>query len=192
MRIGIDLDGVNISFVDGCNVIRKKNGESPYVEGTWAFYEKNGMTGADFKAWCDKAADEGLLFGNDPYPGAVEAVRRIRDLGHTIVIITDRTFGSTPKVSQDLTVKWLNKHGYEFDELHFDADKTAYRVDMMVEDKLENYDALVAAGVDAYLIDRVWNQVPGGDGRKRITDITEFADMVEVVTELGYADLALV
>lgn len=192
MRIGKDLDGCNVGFIEGVNEIRRSQGEEEFTPGIWHFYRALGMTDQDWVAWCNKAADDGLLFNHEPYPGAVDAFRRIKRMGHTVVVVTDRTFGRTPQVSQKITREWLNYHRFEYDELHFDADKTRYDLDMMVEDKLENYDALVDAGVDAYLIDRPWNQVPGGDARKRIKDMSEYADIVALVTEQGYADLSLV
>jgi hypothetical protein len=192
MRIGWDLDGVNYGFIEGCNDIRRSQGEPEFTPGVWYFYREVGMTDEDWVAWCHKAADDGLLFNHPPLPGAVDAFRRVKRLGHTNVVITDRAFGRTPQVSQKITTGWLNTERFEYDELYFDKDKTKYDVDMMVEDKLENYDALIDAGVDAYLIDRPWNQITGGDARKRISDVSEFADMVALVTEQGYADLSLV
>jgi uncharacterized HAD superfamily protein len=76
-----------------------------------------------------------------------------------------------------------------YDELHFTADKTSANCDFFIEDKLENYDALILAGVKAYLLNRPWNQVPGGDGRNRINDISEYVDAVAEATQKGYADL---
>jgi hypothetical protein len=192
MRVGWDLDGCNYGFIEGCNVIRRSQGEPEFTPGSWHFYREVGMDDTDWLNWCHKAADDGLLFSHPPFEGAVDAFRTVKRLGHTNVIITDRTFGRTPEVSQKITRNWLGENRFEYDELWFDADKTKYDVDMMVEDKLENYDALVDAGVDAYLIDAPWNRVKGGDARQRIKDITEFADAVSLVTAQGYADLSLV
>jgi hypothetical protein len=55
---------------------------------------------------------------------------------------------------------------------------------MFVEDKLENYDALDAAGVEVYLINRKWNFVDGdGDNRRRIRHVGQYADIVQQRTE---------
>lgn len=186
MRVGVDLDGCNIDFIEGCNAIRERNGEELFVPGAWDFYTKVGMSDADFVAWCNKAADDGQLFSNPPVPGAIEANRRIADLGHEIIFITDRSFGNHRFVSQELTHNWLNKWGFIYDYVMFSADKTCVETDIFVEDKLENYDALIEAGTLCCLIDKSWNQDPelgNQDGRYRIKDISEFADIVEAATD---------
>jgi uncharacterized HAD superfamily protein len=111
-------------------------------------------------------------------------------MGHEIVIITDRSFGKTPEVSHNLTVEWLRQHNIYYDELIFSADKTCSPTDLFVEDKLMNYDALVAAGTKTYLINRPWNLVDGGDARNRIDRIEQYGDAVAEVTRNGFADLS--
>jgi putative intracellular protease/amidase len=191
MRVGFDLDGCNINFQDGCNIHLETEGHPfRFREGVWNFFEEHGWTTTEFVMFCNRAADAGVLFNTDPYPGAPEAFERIARLGHELIIITDRSFGSTPAVSERITTEWLARHGYEYDELIFSADKTVVPTDVFVEDKLQNYDALVAAGTDCYLIDRPWNQVPGGDARKRIKDMSEYADIIEEITARGFVDLS--
>src|SRR5690606_33248051 len=111
-------------------------------------------------------------------------------MGHEIIIITDRAWGTDPMNSQRNTIEAFARAGIEYDELIFSADKTVGNVDMMVEDRLSNYDDLINTGVDAYLINRGWNKVEGGDARKRINSVVDFADIVEEVTERGYVDLS--
>lgn len=133
--------------------------------------------------------DAGYIFSGDVRPNAVEAVNRVADLGHEIVIITDRFFGADPKASHVATEIWLAEHGIPYHELHFTPNKLYVPTDTFVEDKLENYDALVAGGVKAYLINRAWNAVEGGDARERINDVSEYADAIELMTSDGFADL---
>lgn len=199
MRVGFDLDGVLYDF--GNSVRRyldsigrvygfKDGAEEPHH---WDFYEYWGMDRHEFKQICDDGADAGYVFCGGTRPSAVESVRRVRDLGHEVIIITDRQFGSTPSVSHEHTRNWLAEHGIEHDELHFSADKTIVPTDLFVEDKLENYDALIAAGTPCFLINRAWNQVEGGDARSRINDISEYADAIEHMTKAQkYLDLSFV
>jgi len=109
-------------------------------------------------------------------------VQLVKELGHDVVIITDRRFGSSPEVSQKNTYEWLAQHNIPYDELWFSADKTVVRTDMFVEDKIENYDALEKAGTDVYLINRAWNYIEGGDNRKRIPSVSVYAGIVELKT----------
>lgn len=193
MRIGWDVDGPQHGFIENVNRIRRMLGQEEFKEGTWHFYRELGMTDADWVAWCNDAADMGELFKDPPLEGAVEAMQRSKELGHTNVVITDRSFGKTPRVSEELTHAWFEEHYSGLvDEIWFGADKTVVRTDMFVEDKLENYDALIDAGTDCYLIDKPWNRVKGGDMRNRIKNISEYQYAIELVTDRGYADLPLV
>lgn len=191
MRIGFDLDGPVHGFIERCNEIRMAQGESQFAIGKWHFYRDVGMTDADWVAWCNKAADEGHLFTAPPLPGAVESMRRVKEMGHTVVVATDRSFGSLPVVSEKLTHQFLETY-FEglYDEVHFGPDKTKYNLDMMVEDKWENFIDLLNVGTDAYLISKPWNAF-GGVHRNRIADITEFADIVEDYTISNYIIEAL-
>ncbi len=184
LRIGFDLDGVLYDFGNSVRRYLNSIGREYGFKGDaaephhWDFYEYWGMERDEFTQICHSGVDAGYIFSGPARDNAAESVRRVAELGHEIVIITDRQFGRVPTNSHRATEEWLAAHGIEYDELWFSADKTIAHTDMFVEDKLENYDALVNRGVDCYLINRAWNLVPG-DNRKRINDISEYADAVE-------------
>lgn len=141
----------------------------------------------EFKQLCHDGVDAGYIFQGDVRPNAVESVRRVAELGHEVIIITDRQFGTLPENSHNATCEWLAQHGIEYDELVFSADKTAVHTDFFVEDKRENYDALRKGGVACYLITRDWNvdeKYGLKDGRCRINDIKDYADTIELYTRL--------
>jgi hypothetical protein len=189
LRIGIDLDGCAYNFGDSVQRYLEHIGlghlwkSGPTPTPYWEFYKDWDWTSAQFVKFCNDGADAGFIFCGPAREGAVEAIKRIKDLGHIIVIITDRAFGTTAEVSQNNTRNWLAEHKIPYDELHFSRDKTIVPTDMFVEDKLENYDALVAAGTEAYLINRPWNLVDPNDNRMRISSISEFASWVELKTQ---------
>ena len=196
MRVGFDLDGVLYDFGNSVrryldSIGRPYNFHADKDEPhTWDFYEHWGMDRTEFVQVCHDGVDAGFIFSGPARPNAAEAVRRVSNLGHEIIIVTDRFFGSKPANSHVATKEWLEQHGIEWDELVFSPDKCCVSTDMFVEDKLENYDHLVANGVDTYLITRDWNKVEGGDARKRITDVLDYAEAVERVTAQGFADLS--
>ena len=183
MRIGIDLDGVCFDFADSLRrylYATQQNGNLTISEGEpnqWDFYHDWGLSVEEFVQMCHDGADAGYVFRGDCRDMAPSAINFIKSLGHTIHIITDRQFGTYPAVSHRNTREWLEQHDIKYDTLTFSADKTAVKTDMFIEDKLENYDALVSAGVDCYLVDRPWNQ-DAGDNRKRIKSIQEFATII--------------
>jgi FMN phosphatase YigB (HAD superfamily) len=198
MRVGFDLDGVLYDF--GASVRRymesiglkygwKDNGAEPH---TWNFFEYWGMSPKDFVQLCHDGADAGFIFCGDIRPNAAAAVNIVKKQGHEVVIITDRSFGTTPQVSETHTKLWLKQHGIPYDELHFSPDKTIVPTDIFVEDKLENYDAITAAGTECWLINRPWNSEGDPDDRNRINDIMDYVAKVEDMSrrrfEAGFAD----
>lgn len=62
----------------------------------------------------------------EPLPGAVEKIRELRAKGHYIIIQTARNMatrngnvGQVIKHIGKITLDWLEKHGVEYDEIHF-------------------------------------------------------------------------
>lgn len=186
LRVGFDVDGVLFNFADSCrrylvhlgmgHLWKSSENLTPY----WNWYREWGWSDDDFINFCNDGADAGFIFCGPAREGAAEAVQRVKALGHEVVIITDRQFGSVPEVSHNNTKRWLYEHEIPYDELHFSADKTCVPTDMFVEDKIDNYDALHSAGTDVYLINRAWNLQD--DHRVRIDDALEYAGMVEART----------
>lgn len=198
MRIGFDLDGCLYDF--GNSVRRyldsigreygfKDDQPEPHC---WNFFEYWHMTGAEFKKVCDDGVDAGFVFSGPARPNASEAVNRVADMGHEIIIVTDRFFGSDPENSHRATEVWLAEHGIPYHELHFTANKLIVPTDCFVEDKWENFVALTEGGVDAYLINRPWNIANIPKHPRRINDISDYADVIELITANGYTDLAFI
>jgi len=62
----------------------------------------------------------------EPLPGAVERLRELRAAGHVVIITTARHMATCEanvgKVLQRVgrtTLEWLDRHGFEYDEIHF-------------------------------------------------------------------------
>lgn len=143
----------------------------------WNFYEDWGWDGKQFVDFCNAGADAGFIFTGPARPNAAESVKAVKGMGHEIVIITDRTFGSSPEVSKGHTLEWLDEHGIVYDEIHFSANKAIVPTDIFVEDKPENYTALAMAGTKVWMVNRTWNRhFPASN---RIADISEYPAKVE-------------
>lgn len=174
MRVGFDLDGVIYDF-------RKAQSEYEVARGNagctleracdhWNYFEGWGWSVDQWLAAYAEGVDAGhILWTGAPLPGARGAFWALRDAGHTIHIVTDRSVGANP---QGATRAWLARHGFEYDSLTFSRDKTVARVDVFIEDRLENADALNAAGIPCYLINRPWNRRQ--DDRLRVDTLAEF------------------
>ena len=182
MRVGVDLDGVCYDFAASvreylCNHVGSHDPAVCTDPQRWEFYEDWGLDLSAFLDTFHAGVDAGVIFSHgDPHPNVAEAFSVIKSAGHSVHIITDRAIGS-PGASEAATAKWLHRHGLGFDSLTFSADKTVVDVDVMVEDKLSNSDALEAAGVTTYLLKREWNR-HGWDGRRTVLDLLHFAEVI--------------
>lgn len=189
MIIGYDFDGVG--YVFGNSVRNYLNtigiGVPPATDEfckSWDFYEFWGMTREEFDKHCDDGVDAGYVFAPGrglTRPNFFESIMRVKSMGHTVIGITHRWQGS-PGMAERNTMQWIGRYKNFFDDIVFSADKTSVKTDMFVEDNMGNYDKLVAAGTDAYLINRPWN-APYEDDRKRIGDISDFTAAVAARTE---------
>ena len=62
----------------------------------------------------------------EPLPGAAQSLRELRSAGHYIIILTARNMatcdGNLGKVMKNvgkITLDWLERYGFEYDEIHF-------------------------------------------------------------------------
>lgn len=184
LRVGWDNDGVLHNFRGGvCDYL--DTFEHPWKHtredtGGWSFFEDWGMTLADFKKVCDDGVDAGFIFNNNVRPDAVMSVNTVKFMGHYNVMITDRQFGSTPEASHRRTFEWIADNHLMIDEVHFSADKTIVATDIFVEDKWENFEALMKVGTPCYLISRPWNAF-GGPHPNRIRDVSDYPAKVQAL-----------
>lgn len=175
MRFGFDCDGVLYNFTDGFrrSVPVELHGPDPQVYG---IHKAWNMDHDVFLDHVKRGIEERILFWTgEPLPGALATVNGLKQAGHEILIITHRgVLGEGPEVAREATAHWLDSNGFMYDEIYLAEDKTSVPTDAMVEDKIENFLALEAAGVDAYLIDQAWNRHLDTD--KRIHHLSEFAE----------------
>lgn len=178
MKIGVDLDGVVYNFTKQfCEAARKQGFNLSETPDCWNWFESCGMTRAQFLEIMHKSVDDLQLFWKgEMLDNAADHMARLRDAGHEIHIVTHRESGHV-YTSESATRYWLDTKGAMYDSLTFSADKTVVNVDVFIEDNLDNYDALEAAGVKAYLVNRSYNQVEG-DGRRRVDSFGDFADLI--------------
>lgn len=182
MRVGIDLDGVVYNFGESLRQFLITSGlktedevEAPITR--WEFYEDWGMDLDEFKHCVSLGVNRGFIFAKgSPIPHTRMGWEMLRDGGHSIHIVTDRFFGISGE-AQFSTIDWLSRHGLSFDSITFTSDKTVANVDVMVDDKPENWQALTEAGVPCFLMNRRWNQHV--HGAVRVYDLPDYASIVD-------------
>lgn len=184
MITGWDVDGVGHTFSAGVHDHMRCEGvehlwKSVPGDPYWNWYAAWGWTDKEFVDFCNRAADHGCLFTGHVRDGYKESIQRVHDAGHDIIIVTDRSFGSSPSVSEQLTLDWFDKEGIYYDDIVFSRDKTVVWTDTFIDDKIDNYEALRRAGTNAFLLTRPWNIVTDGpDYRMRVDTIEEYANAI--------------
>lgn len=182
MRVGIDLDGVCYDFGAAyrhwLEITCQRNAAEMGPATHWYFYRDWGLTDEQFVGTFAAGVNAGVIFAHgQPMPGTDEAFSRIKAGGHSIHIATDRSIG-LPGMAASLTLEWLARYELPYDSITFGADKTLLDVDIFIDDKLENYDALDAKGRRVFLRHQPWNLAPG---KRRVADLNHFAQIVERV-----------
>lgn len=182
MRLGIDLDGVVFPFIDNFVEYCQLEGINVPAADTidnWNFFEDWGYDVNWFKGLCEKGVNEGFIFGNqDPYPNSLETLSLLKGEGHSLHVITHRTFGER---SIQNTADWLHEHSVPFDTVTFAEDKTFVQVDLLIDDAIKNYEASIKAGIPCILMDRPWNQ---NENYPRVYDWDGFESYVNNVFPL--------
>lgn len=159
MRIGVDVDDVLFDWYgrahEACMAAGITGSVTPF---TWSPFEEYGCTA---QAWYDAlevATLDGSLYSGEPLPGAVEALERLREAGHSIHLVTARGFLAHGDLIKRQTIDWIIDYRVPHDTLTFSRDKTLVRVDVFADDSERNITQLVAAGVRCCLIDADHNR----------------------------------
>jgi 5'(3')-deoxyribonucleotidase len=166
IRLGLDLDGVIYNFVDEFRTLySQKMGidiDTLKVQDSWEFYKDWGMTDEDYYTYLGLAAIHGEVFcDGDIYPNARDSILKLKEMGFEIVIITARQLSNNPdhmKIIEDNTLQWLYNNNIAFDELVIDNDKSRHNLDILIDDNLNNVEALLITGASAYVFDQPWNR----------------------------------
>lgn len=154
--VGIDLDGVVYPFDEVNRGWLKDRGHGEFPPATqWRCYDDWDM---EEEVWIEEyvlSIDYGHMFAHGgTIPNSKETLLRLKEDGHQIHIVTARTHG---KLAVENTMIWLKREGIPYDTLTFAEDKTILKADYFIEDRVENYERLRAAGTEAFLLIQPWN-----------------------------------
>jgi len=181
MRIGFDVDEViykfNKAYHSWMNQSRGMNLDLDAEVLTWDWFLE-WETKEQFYQNLHESVDAGFMYwqGELCEPTIKQNLLDLRAAGHTIHIVTARTFG-IKSCPQKATEHFFNSHGLIYDTLTISKDKTAVKTDLFIEDNLKNYDILDSAGVTSYLVNRPYNLV-ASDSRRRVNSVDEFTRLI--------------
>lgn len=186
MRIGVDIDGVLNNISDwhlsyGSKYASLKGIDRGFHPDEYFVKDVFSFTDRERNEFWDQHMVK-LAKTIDIRPFAVEVLHKLKEMGHTIVILTARNsdflIGEYEGKMDDLVLEWLDKHGVPYDEIITDSTSKVskcleYSLDVMIEDKKKNileiskhipvlcFDQLHNRGVEGHNIHRVytWYQV---------------------------------
>jgi uncharacterized protein len=157
VRIQLDIDSTLHHAFDGiAHVARKRFGVVlDYEEQVSAEFSQ--LRPGQLRACFDEIHTEKAILAAEPYPGAVEVVRRWHADGHEIHICSHRA-----ERAHDATARWLERIGLPYDELSFSEDPLdrcrAAGVDVLVDDSPAVLAAALDDGVVVATLLHPWNR----------------------------------
>jgi uncharacterized protein len=93
----------------------------------------------------------------EPYPGAVETIRRWKQEGHYVIVASHRH-----ERSRAATEQWLERIGLPYDELYCAFDKVGHcievHIDVLIDDSPETLAKALQAGIAAATLLHPWNR----------------------------------
>ncbi len=189
VSIGLDFDEALFPWYDLAHEASVRAGIVP--EGvsptTWAPHEAYGVTLEEWVAVLDAEVlkDDGM-YHTLIDPDVVHQVKRMYNRGYDIHIITARgQFGELGDRVKQITKSCIIRSGLPYTTLNFAKNKVpiaqALGIDYFLDDAPHNFDPLVEAGINAFLLDERWNrdhpEIFRPEGR-RVHSLKEFCDMV--------------
>jgi beta-phosphoglucomutase-like phosphatase (HAD superfamily) len=156
-RIALDIDSTLHHYWDLLEQIAHvRYGVSlPYADQhDWGITE---LERDELIAVVEETHSDDNIEGAEPYPGAVEAVRRWHGEGHWIHVTSHRRESCAPA-----TARWLDAVGIPFDDLHCSFDKITrcveLEIDVLVDDSPVNIRKATESGMLAATLIHPWNK----------------------------------
>ena len=157
MKIAIDIDSTLHHYWDlfAAAAKRRFGVDLPYEhQVTW---EIGTLRPEQVRACIRETHAEEKVLAAEPYPGAVEVVRRWHQAGHFIHITSHRE-----EATHAATARWLERIGLPYDELYCSYDKVTrcreIGVGVLVDDSPVNLVRAVEAGIRGATIVHPWNR----------------------------------
>lgn len=157
---------------------------TPSSYNLWECGWKNMTSFEEFWALHLEAVRDGIFAKMDVYDHAVEVMHRLKDAGHTIVMVTARDLGEelAEKVLED-TMTFFTRHNIPFDELVITNVKTGVVADLFVDDAPHNVEQLRAVGRDVVTFDQSYNRHLDGMRASNWLELEEIINDLEAARQ---------
>ena len=185
MKIGVDLDGVIVDSIRYWIGVLNREAGMDYRPGDLP----DTYSTPELAACCDQHELE-MLIAPPPMAGADSGLKRLKAMGHTLVVLTARA-----SRLRSLTEAWLTYHGLPVDSLHFlqGGSKApvarAEGLELMVEDTPHHALAVCQAGVPVLLFAAPYNEHVAVQGISRCRNWDDVVDHVRQNSQSGQASV---
>lgn len=183
MVVIVDIDDVLMPWAEQVHLACVEAGLNPNNRDwtRWEMWEDYGCTLEEWRDVVNSLVVHNGIYHSPPYPGAVEALRRLENEGHQIHLVTARGFHDHAEQIRTWTKDWIRT----FDvpgQLWFAKNKgeIAQKLDAThgIDDRFENYVDLVNVGVQTYLKNQPHNASAPVSEFGRVDSIAEFVDKI--------------
>ncbi len=182
MVIGLDIDdtitdtfGVMFGYGQKYTIEELKRSAEPVKTAGFTnhFYcqEMHGWTEEESEKFFEKYYSD-IINNTEPFMFAIETIRKFKQAGHKIVLITARwDFGDVSV--REVTEKWLEQQQIPYDVLVVNA-KTKQeaalenKLDIFVDDSFENCKSVSNVGIKTYIMDTRYNKGLEDEKIKRV------------------------
>jgi 5'(3')-deoxyribonucleotidase len=182
-RIALDIDSTLHHYWDLLDGLAQQHFgvRLPYEEQHGWGIER--LEPSQLKRVIDESHSDENIETAEPYPHAVETVRRWHGEGHWIHITSHRA-----PSTREATVRWLDRIGMPFHDLHCSYDKVTrcveLGIDVLVDDSPVNLENAREQGILAATIIHPWNaEIARSDGVVGGRDWGELAQKLEPVLQ---------
>jgi uncharacterized HAD superfamily protein len=156
VRIAIDIDSTLHNYwPEFAEAATRRFGvELPYDEQPW---EIDRLRPEQVRACVEETHRDERIVAAEPYPGAVETVKRWHEAGHFIHITSHRRVDA-----HDATATWLQRIGLPYDDLYCSDDKISrcveLEIDLLIDDSPVNLVRASDAGIRTATLAHPWNR----------------------------------
>ena len=183
-KLGIDIDDVLMPWYVAAHELCVAAGIGVGIDPcTWQPWEEYGV---DREVWADilgKATIDGGLYDVPPFPGAVEALRRLLFAGHEIHLVTARGFMQHGELIREHTRRWIEQYAVPCDSLSFEKHKpdavARLGLDYFLDDAVHNFQDIeqeCLPGCQPYLLTAPYNKTFYPPFR--LDTVGQFADLI--------------
>ena len=157
MKIAIDIDSTLHHYWDAFAAAAKRRFGVVLPYEHQVDWHVSRLKPEQLKACVAETHCEAAVLGAEPYPGAVDVVRRWHEQGHWIHITSHRS-----TEANDATARWLDRIELPYDDLYCSYDKisraTELGIDVLVDDSPVNLQRAIDHGIRAATLVHPWNR----------------------------------